>query len=135
MSKIPSPLTLDLTNTRAFKTWLYDLWRSTGGDTSTAIEEIDLYLGTDSFDPAPINAAADSVLLMQIRDELAEINKKLDEQMIIGRPLENAFAESSEFSTTPVVTEMPDPHYPASQVEELSKRIDEIVVFLGMPAS
>ena len=35
MSKVPSPLTLDLTNTRAFKTWLYDLWRSTGGDTTT----------------------------------------------------------------------------------------------------
>ena len=35
MSKIASPLTLDLTNTRAFKTWLYDLWRSTGGDTTT----------------------------------------------------------------------------------------------------
>ena len=33
--KIASPLTLDLTNTRAFKTWLYDLWRSTGGDTTT----------------------------------------------------------------------------------------------------
>ena len=35
MSKTASPLTLDLTNTRAFKTWLYDLWRSTGGDTTT----------------------------------------------------------------------------------------------------
>jgi len=35
MSKLASPLTLDLTNTRAFKTWLYDLWRSTGGDTTT----------------------------------------------------------------------------------------------------
>ena len=34
MSKIASPLALDLTNTRAFKTWLYDLWRSTGGDTT-----------------------------------------------------------------------------------------------------
>jgi hypothetical protein len=33
--KIGSPLTLDLTNTRAFKTWLHDLWRSTGGDTTT----------------------------------------------------------------------------------------------------
>lgn len=35
MNQIASPLTLDLTNTRAFKTWLYDLWRSTGGDTTT----------------------------------------------------------------------------------------------------
>ena len=33
--KIASPLTLNLTDTRAFKTWLYDLWRSTGGDTTT----------------------------------------------------------------------------------------------------
>ena len=42
MSKIASPLTLDLTNTRAFKTWLYDLWRSTGGDTSTGADLIAL---------------------------------------------------------------------------------------------
>jgi len=28
MSKVPSPLTLDLTNTRAFKTWLYGIWQS-----------------------------------------------------------------------------------------------------------
>jgi len=42
MSKIASPLTLDLTNTRAFKTWLYDLWRSTGGDTSTGADLITL---------------------------------------------------------------------------------------------
>ena len=28
MSKVPSPSNLDLTNTRAFKTWLYQLWQS-----------------------------------------------------------------------------------------------------------
>ena len=50
MSKIASPLTLDLTNTRAFKTWLYDLWQSTGGTTSTAIEDIDLYLSSSNND-------------------------------------------------------------------------------------
>ena len=33
--KIGSPLTLDLTNTRAFKTWLYQLWQGVGGDTTT----------------------------------------------------------------------------------------------------
>lgn len=33
--KIGSPLTLDLTNTRAFKTWLYQLWQGVGGDTNT----------------------------------------------------------------------------------------------------
>ena len=42
MRKTASPLTLDLTNTRAFKTWLYDLWRSTGGDTSTGADLIAL---------------------------------------------------------------------------------------------
>ena len=35
MSKIGSPLTLDLTNTRAFKTWLYQLWQGVGGHTDT----------------------------------------------------------------------------------------------------
>lgn len=33
--KIGSPLTLNLTDTRAFKTWLYQLWQGVGGDTST----------------------------------------------------------------------------------------------------
>ena len=33
--KIGSPLTLDLTNTRAFKTWLYQLWQGVGGDTDS----------------------------------------------------------------------------------------------------
>ena len=28
MSKVASPLNLDLTNTRAFKTWLYGIWQS-----------------------------------------------------------------------------------------------------------
>lgn len=45
MSKVPSPLTLDLTNTRAFKTWLYQLWQSTGGSDSTAAE-VDAHLST-----------------------------------------------------------------------------------------
>ena len=42
--KIASPLTLNLTDTRAFKTWLYQLWQSTGGTTTTAIEDIELYI-------------------------------------------------------------------------------------------
>ena len=83
MSKIASPLTLDLTNTRAFKTWLYDLWQSTGGTTSTATEDIDLYLATPAIDNG--TAQLDQVLLMQIRDELSEINKKLDEIKINER--------------------------------------------------
>ncbi len=40
--KIASPLTLDLTNTRAFKTWLYQLWQGVGGDTSTGADLITL---------------------------------------------------------------------------------------------
>ena len=33
--KIASPLTLNLTDTRAFKIWLYQLWQGIGGDTTT----------------------------------------------------------------------------------------------------
>ena len=33
--KIASPLTLNLTDTRAFKIWLYQLWQGVGGDTAT----------------------------------------------------------------------------------------------------
>lgn len=36
--KIGSPLTLDLTNTRAFKKWLYQLWQGVGGSTDLADE-------------------------------------------------------------------------------------------------
>lgn len=83
MSMIPSPLTLDLTNTRAFKTWLYQLWQSTGGTTTTATEDIDLYLSTPVIDDG--TSQLDQVLLSQIRDELSEINKKLDEMQINER--------------------------------------------------
>lgn len=84
MNMIPSPLSLDLTNTRAFKTWLYQLWQSTGGTTSTAIEDIDVYLSTPAIDV--INGQQlDQMLLTQIRDELSEINKKLDEIKINER--------------------------------------------------
>ena len=33
--KVASPLTLNLTDTRAFKIWLYQLWQGVGGDTTT----------------------------------------------------------------------------------------------------
>lgn len=102
MSKIASPLTLDLTNTRAFKTWLYDLWQSTGGTTSTAIEDIDVYLATPAIDV--INGQQlDQVLLTQIRDELSEINKKLDEIQINERTV----------------------------LEDVNKKIDDLVLLLG----
>lgn len=102
MNKIASPLTLDLTNTRAFKTWLYQLWQSTGGTTSTAIEDIDVYLATPAIDV--INGSQlDQVLLMQIHDELSEINKKLDEIQINERTL----------------------------TDDVNKKIDDIVLLLG----
>ena len=100
--KIGSPLTLDLTNTRAFKTWLYQLWQSTGGTTSTSIEDIDVCLSTPAIDV--INGSQlDKVLLMQIRDELSEINKKLDEIQINERTL----------------------------TDDVNKKIDDIVLLLG----
>ena len=83
MNQIASPLTLDLTNTRAFKTWLYQLWQSTGGTTSTAIEDIDLYLSSSNNDND--TAQLEQSLLIRIRDELSEINKKLDEIKINER--------------------------------------------------
>ena len=120
MNMIPSPLSLDLTNTRAFKTWLYQLWQSTGGTTSTAIEDIDVYLSTggttstaiediDVYLSTPaidvINGSQlDQVLLMQIRDELAEINKKLDEMQINERTV----------------------------LDDVNKKIDEVVILLGV---
>ena len=83
MSKIASPLTLDLTNTRAFKTWLYDLWQSTGGTTSTATEDIDLYLSSSNNDND--TAQLDQSHLIQIRDELASNNKRLEETQTTDR--------------------------------------------------
>jgi uncharacterized Zn finger protein len=100
MNQIASPLTLDLTNTRAFKTWLYQLWQSTGGTTSTAIEDIELYITPNLNNES---AQLDQVLLMQIRDELAEINKKLDEIQINERTV----------------------------LDDVNKKIDDVVLFLG----
>ena len=98
--KIASPLTLNLTDTRAFKIWLYQLWQSTGG-TTTAIEDIELYITPNSNNE---QAQLDQVLLMQIRDELAEINKKLDEMQINERTV----------------------------LDDVNKKIDEVVILLGV---
>lgn len=99
--KIASPLTLNLTDTRAFKTWLYGIWQSTGGTTTTAIEDIELYITPNSNNE---QAQLDQVLLMQIRDELAEINKKLDEMQINERTV----------------------------LDDVNKKIDEVVILLGV---
>ena len=102
MNMIPSPLTLDLTNTRAFKTWLYQLWQSTGGTTTTATEDIDLYLATPAADGVS-GSQLDQVLLMQIRDELYEINKKLDEIQINERTV----------------------------LEDVNRKFDDVIILLG----
>ena len=120
MSNIPSPLTLDLTNTRAFKTWLYQLWQSTGGTTSTAIEDIDVYLATPAIDV--INGSQlNQVLLMQIRDELAEINKKLDEIQTNERTvLDDVNKKLDELRINE-----------RSALDEVNKKIDDVVLLLG----
>ena len=120
MNQIASPLTLDLTNTRAFKTWLYQLWQSTGGTTSTAIEDIDVYLATPAIDV--INGSQlDQVLLMQIRDELAEINKKLDEIQTNERTvLDDVNKKLDELRINE-----------RSALDEVNKKIDDVVLLLG----
>jgi hypothetical protein len=102
MNMIPSPLSLDLTNTRAFKTWLYQLWQSTGGTTSTPLETIDLYLAAPAIDSIS-GSQLDQVLLTQIRDELTEINKKLDEIQINERTV----------------------------LEDVNRKFDDVIILLG----
>lgn len=71
MSKIASPLTLDLTNTRAFKTWLYDLWRSTGGDTSTGADLITLQSDVDALE-ADVSVLQSDVSVLQSNQVLTK---------------------------------------------------------------
>ena len=119
MNMIPSRLSLDLTNTRAFKTWLYQLWQSTGGTTTTATEDIDLYLATPAIDNG--TAQLDQVLLTQIRDELTEINKKLDEMQINERTvLDDVNKKLDELRINE-----------RSALDEVNKKIDDVVLFLG----
>ena len=140
MSKIASPLTLDLTNTRAFKTWLYDLWQSTGGTTSTAIEDIDLYLSSSNNDND--TAQLEQSLLIQIRDELASINKRLEERQTTDRivvdEINQKFDEIQVMNRT-VVDEVNNKldelqTRDRSVIDELSRKIDDIVLLLGVVA-
>lgn len=41
--KIASPLTLNLTDTRAFKIWLYQLWQGVGGETDAVTTIVNNY--------------------------------------------------------------------------------------------
>ena len=138
MSKIASPLTLDLTNTRAFKTWLYQLWQSTGGTTSTAIEDIDLYLSSSNNDND--TAQLEQSLLIQIRDELASINKRLEETQTTDRivvdEINQKFDEIQVMNRT-VVDEVNNKldelqTRDISVIDELSRKIDDIVLLLGV---
>ena len=140
MSKIASPLSLDLTNTRAFKTWLYQLWQSTGGTTSTAIEDIDLYLSSSNNDND--TAQLEQSLLIQIRDELASINKRLEETQTTDRivvdEINQKFDEIQVMNRT-VVDEVNNKldelqTRDRSVIDELSRKIDDIVLLLGVVA-
>ena len=102
MAKIPSPANLNMSDSRALKTWLYQLWQAVGGTTTTAIEDIDVYMTTHAADS--INSSQlDQVLLTQIRDELSEINKKLDEILINERTV----------------------------LEDVNRKFDDVIILLG----
>ena len=89
MSKIASPLTLDLTNTRAFKTWLYDLWRSTGGDTSTGADLITLQSDVDALEvdvsvlQSDVDALEAADAAIDVRLDVLEESKVLTKQTIV----------------------------------------------------
>ena len=100
MAKIPSPANLNMSDSRALKTWLYQLWQGVGGDTTTAIEDIELYTTTNLNNES---SQLDQVLLMQIRDELAEINKKLNEMQINERTV----------------------------LEDVNRKFDDVIILLG----
>ena len=142
MNMIPSPLSLDLTNTRAFKTWLYQLWQSTGGTTTTTttIEDIDLYLSSSNNDND--TAQLEQSLLIQIRDELASINKRLEETQTTDRivvdEINQKFDEIQVMNRT-VVDEVNNKldelqARDRSVIDELSRKIDDIVLLLGVVA-
>ena len=82
MSKTASPLTLDLTNTRAFKTWLYDLWRSTGGDTSTGADLITLQSNVDALE-VDVSALQSDVSVLQSNVSVLQSNQVLTKQTIV----------------------------------------------------
>lgn len=135
--KIPSPLTLDLTDTRAFKTWLYQLWQATGGTTDTAQDVVDSYVTPNFVDQATVNQSFDNGILLQIQQELAEVKASFDSGVLlqVQQDLAEITKRSDEIEITRMVNEqvIPEPNYPELQTEELSKRLDEIYLFLGNP--
>jgi hypothetical protein len=65
MSSIPSPLPVFTTLTRAERTWLYQLWQSTGGSTTTA------------------NDFADDIAALDLRVDVLETNQVLTKQTTV----------------------------------------------------
>ena len=136
-SLIPSPLTLDLTNTRAFKTWLYQLWQSSGGSTTTAIDDVDVYLA-DSSNQNSTDQLEQS-LLIQIRDELAGINKRLEETQTTDRIVINEVDKRfddlriSERQMLEEINKRIDELLigDRSVIDELSRKIDDVIILLG----
>ena len=136
MSNIASPLTLNLTDTRAFKIWLYQLWQSTGGTTTTAIEDIELYITPNSNNE---QAQLDQVLLMQIRVELAEINKKLDEMQINERTVLDDVNKKLDELRINERTALDDVNKKLDELrinertalDDVNKKIDDLVLLLG----
>ena len=49
--------------------------------------------------------------------------------MIVGRPSENIAVDGGDLSALPLAIEPAEPHYPQIRVEEISKRIDDIMIF------
>jgi hypothetical protein len=135
--KIPSPLTLDLTDTRAFKTWLYQLWQSSGGTTDTAQDVVDNYVTPNFVDQETVNQSFGDGILLQIQQELTEIKASFDSGVLLQ--VQQELAEISkrldEIELNRAVNEQVtiEPNYPELQTEELSKRLDEIYLFLGNP--
>ena len=115
--KIPSPLTLDLTDTRAFKTWLYQLWQATGGTTDTAQDVVDNYVTPNFFDQATVTQSFDSSVLLQIQQEVAEITKRMDELVM----------------QSGTITTISDDSQIIAKVDALTSRLDEIILFIGAP--
>jgi hypothetical protein len=135
--KIPSPLTLDLTDTRALKTWLYQIWQSSGGTTDTAQDVVDSYVPPNFFDQSVVERSFDDGLLLQIQQELAEIRQSFDSGVLmqVQQELAEITKRLDEMELARVINEsaIPEPNYKELQIEELTKRLDEIYIFLGAP--
>ncbi len=79
MSKVPSPLTLNLTDTRAFKIWLYQLWQGVGGDTTTITTiEADLITLQSDVDALEVDVSA-----LQSDVSVLQSNQVLTKQTIV----------------------------------------------------